>query len=296
MKNRRIAAIVAVAGIVLFPVWGMRQAAKPLSCPAIPPLPTENSRVPVSNPLQIPSVKAEVIIHGLRSVKKIALTFDACSTRNPSDYDDRVTRVLVETKTPATIFLGGKWIQDEEAHARYLTSLPQFELGNHTFFHPHLREIPDAQVRDELRRTQEALIKITGRPATLFRPPYGEYDSRVVRIAAEMGLSTIEYDLASGDPDIHATKEKLIEYVTSSARSGSIVVMHINRRGWHTAEALPDIISILRKRGYQLVTVGELLRDMGKGKVGLPAGSASHHVLELPPASISAMIKLGFRS
>jgi len=46
------------------------------------------------------------------------------------------------------------------------------------------------------------------------------------------------------------------------AKSGSIIVMHINRRGWHTAEALPEIISRLRKRGFTFVTVGELLSEL----------------------------------
>ena len=50
------------------------------------------------------------------------------------------------------------------------------------------------------------------------------------------------------------------------ARSGSIIVMHINRRGWHTAEALPDIISIMHKRGFTFVKVGELLRDFEIGR------------------------------
>ena len=47
------------------------------------------------------------------------------------------------------------------------------------------------------------------------------------------------YDLASGDPDSQATSDRLIEYVVRKARNGSIVVMHANGRGWHTAEALP---------------------------------------------------------
>jgi peptidoglycan/xylan/chitin deacetylase (PgdA/CDA1 family) len=198
-------------------------------------------------------------------VKKIALTFDACSTSKPTGYDEQITRVLVETGTPATVFLGGKWIQDHESAARQLAALPLLELGNHTYLHPHMTKSSDDQVRDELQQTQEELFKVTGRTATLFRPPYGEYDDRVVKIAAELGLTTIEYDLASGDPDIHFTKQKLIEYVTSAARSGSIIVMHINGRGWHTAEALPEIILALRKRGFCLVTVGDLLRDRASG-------------------------------
>lgn len=200
------------------------------------------------------------ITHGSRTERRIALTFDACSTHLPSHYDERVTRVLVETRTPATVFLGGKWIEEEEEHTRYLASMPQFELGNHTFLHPHMTQVSNERIREELESTQRAIYRVTGKTATLFRPPYGEYDDRVLKISAEMGLTTIEYDLPSGDPDIHATKEKLVEYVTSMARNGSIVVMHINQRGWHTSEALPAIISNLRNRGFRLVTVGELLR------------------------------------
>ena len=95
-----------------------------------------------------------------------------------------------------------------------------------------------------------------------FRPPYGEYDQRVVRIAADLGLTTVEYDLPSGDPDVHATKEKLVAWVLAKVQPGSIVVMHINHTRFHTAEALPGIIEGLRKRGYSLVTVGQLISEL----------------------------------
>ena len=210
----------------------------------------------------LPPVEPEVIAHGPRNEKRIALTFDACSTRLPSHYDERVTKVLVDTKTPATIFLGGKWMEEEPEHTRYLASLSQFELGNHTYVHPHLTKESIPKIRGELRKTQEVMFKLIGRRSHLFRPPYGEYDNRVVNSAAAMGLTTVEYDLPSGDPDVHATKEKLIEYVVSKARNGSIIVMHINRRGWHTAEALPGIIDGLHKRGFSFVTVSELLKSL----------------------------------
>ncbi len=222
-------------------------------------LPYAPPSIRIISPPTLPPVTPEVVAHGSRQEKKIALTFDACSTRQPSHYDERVTQVLVDTKTPATIFLGGKWMEEEPEHTKYLASLPQFELGNHTFLHPHLTKVPDERLREELRWTQEVMYTLTGKQATLFRPPYGEYDNRVVRMAAAMGLTTIEYDLASGDPDVHATKEKLIEYVTTTAKRGAIIVMHINRHGWHTAEALPEIIRKLRARGFTFVTVRELI-------------------------------------
>jgi peptidoglycan-N-acetylglucosamine deacetylase len=219
----------------------------------------QTPQLTLRHPPPLEPVDPQVIAHGSRSARRLALTFDACATRNPSHYDSLVTKVLVETGTHATIFLGGKWMEEEQEQTRDLASHPQFELANHTFLHPHLKSVSDERIREELATTQAVLYTLTGRQATYFRPPYGEYDERCVRIAAAMGLHTIEFDLASGDPDVHATREKLIEYVTGKARNGSIIVMHINHRGWHTSEALPEIIRRLRARGFELVTVGELL-------------------------------------
>jgi peptidoglycan-N-acetylglucosamine deacetylase len=205
------------------------------------------------------SVKPNIVLHGARDRKVVALTFDACSTRKPSHYDERITNILVETHTPATLFLGGKWMEEESEQTKYLASIPFFELGNHTFLHPHLPAMSDDRIRQELSWTQEVMYSLTGRQASVFRPPYGEVDARVARIAGSLGLTTIQYDLASGDPDSSISKQKLIDYVSTMARNGSIIVMHINQRGWHTAEALPEIISRLRKRGFTFVTVQELL-------------------------------------
>ncbi len=199
------------------------------------------------------------IQHGPRDVKRVALTFDACSTSRTSRYDERITRMLVEMKVPATIFLGGKWMEEHPDQTRYLASLPQFELANHSYLHPHMTKVKDKRAHDELKRTQDMMHALTGRRATLFRAPYGEVNEHLVRLVAEEGMVTVQFDLASGDADKKASKEKLIEYVGSRTRNGSIVVMHINRRGWHTAEALPEIIERLRSRGFAFVTVSQLL-------------------------------------
>jgi peptidoglycan-N-acetylglucosamine deacetylase len=197
--------------------------------------------------------------HGPRNEKKIALTFDACTTKNPSRYDDKITKVLVDTKTPATIFMSGKWMQEETDHAKYLASMPQFELGNHSYSHPHMTKISDKEIEAELSYTQDVFSKLVGQKPTLFRPPYGEYDQRVMDIAAKLGMRTILYDVASGDPDVHFTKDVLIKYVDDSTKNGSIIIMHINKRGWHTAEALPVIIEDLKKKGFKFVKVSELV-------------------------------------
>ncbi len=223
------------------------------------PLPYEPPGIQLAVPPAPAPVEARVVAHGSRRLRLIALTFDACSTAKPSQYDRHITKVLVDMKVPATIFLGGKWMEDQPEHTRYLASLPQFELGNHTYLHPHMTRVSDKRLHNELEWTQEVMYTLTGRQATLFRAPYGEYDSRVVHAAATLGMTTVQYDLASGDPDAHISEQRLIDYVSQMTRDGSIIVMHINGRGWHTADALPQIITRLRQRGFQFVTVSKLI-------------------------------------
>jgi peptidoglycan/xylan/chitin deacetylase (PgdA/CDA1 family) len=213
------------------------------------------------------AVRPQVVFHGDRSRNRVALTFDACATKIASGYDAEVIRVLIETRTPATLFLGGKWMLEHPDQTRRLAAVDLFELGNHSFLHPHMTRIPDDQVRQELEWTRIVMFSLTGRQASLYRPPYGEQDERTVRIAAEAGLITVQYDLASGDPDPGTSRERLVSSVTTGARNGSIIVMHMNGRGWKTAEALPDIIGELRRKGFHLVSVGEMMRE-GRGADG----------------------------
>jgi len=240
-------------------------------CAEIPkaPLPDESLLGPprVYQPLKeelksaptLAPVSSTPIRSGSRRKKKIALTFDACSTASASKFDVDVIRVLVDMQVPATLFLGGKWMEEHPDETIELAQYPQFEFGNHTYHHPHLTRHNNARIREELRRTQDLMYTLTGRTARLFRAPYVELDARVAAVAGQMGLNSIQTDLASGDPDPRIGALRLADYVVERARNGSIVVMHMNGRGWHTAEALPRIVLKLRKKGFRLVTVGELL-------------------------------------
>lgn len=224
------------------------------------PLPYEPPEVRLTPaPRLAPRTQQRPVRHGSRDHKRIALTFDACSTQGPSHFDARVIKTLIDLQVPATLFLGGKWMEEHPDETMELAAYPQFELANHSYLHPHLTRESDERVREELLRTQDILYTLTGRVARLFRAPYGELDARVMGLAAEQGLISIQYDLASGDPDPKVTAKRLIEYVSERARKGSIVVLHMNGRGWRTAEALPRIVLRLRKQGFQLVTVGKLL-------------------------------------
>jgi peptidoglycan/xylan/chitin deacetylase (PgdA/CDA1 family) len=199
------------------------------------------------------------IEHGPRDQKRIALTFDACSGPPPGQLDTAVLQALEAAHVPATVFVGGVWAEQDPERVKALLGDPLIELGTHAYHHPHLTNLSDAGLRRELADAVEVVRRQAGRTPTLFRAPYGEADRRVVRIATELRLTVIGFDLASGDPDPKFVKRRLTRGVLAGARGGSIVVMHINGHGRHTAEALPDIVDGLRKKGYELVTVSQLL-------------------------------------
>ncbi len=210
------------------------------------------------------SEESAIIEHGSRSSRTIALTFDACPTGLPDEYDQKVIDILLQENVPATLFLSGRWVEKHPEQAKFLAGKPQFEIAAHSYYHPHLTEKPDDRVLREMKRTQAVIKKTTGKTPKYFRPPYGEVDERVATLAKKAGLVTIQYDIASGDPDPGLSPQRIVRSVLRDAKGGSIVVFHMNRKGVHTAEMLPEIIKGLREKGFTLVTVGEML----KGKPG----------------------------
>ncbi len=212
-----------------------------------------------------------IIEHGPRDSRKIALTFDACPTGKPDEYDGKVVDILLREQVPATLFMSGRWVEKNPEKTKFLASQAQFEIAAHSYYHPHMMEKPDDRDVRELKRTQAVIRKVTGRTPRYFRPPFGEADERIVRLAASAGLVTVQFDIASGDPDPDLSPQRIARVVLRDAKGGSIIVFHMNKNGVHTAEVLPQIIEGLRKKGFKLVTVGELLNEdkLSKAPMGV---------------------------
>jgi peptidoglycan/xylan/chitin deacetylase (PgdA/CDA1 family) len=207
-----------------------------------------------------------VATRGLTKERLVALTFDACETQKEAGYDARVIDTLRRERVPATLFLGGRWMWSHPNETRQLGAArrqngkPLFELANHSFLHPHLTRMPDARVRSELAVTQAIQYQLTGRQGRWVRAPFAEYSVRVARIAGTLGLKVAQFDVVTGDPDPNVSAGTILRTVKRGVQPGSVVIMHMNRRGWHTAAALPQVIALLRDRGYRFVTMSELPR------------------------------------
>jgi peptidoglycan/xylan/chitin deacetylase (PgdA/CDA1 family) len=140
-----------------------------------------------------------------------------------------------------------------------------FTLGNHSYSHPDFRSITAAEMRDELRRTEDALADHCAQdPRPYFRPPYGGVSSAVLAGVGAAGygytvtwdIDTIDWRPIANDPP-GPTAAQIVAKVVGNARGGSIVLMHLG--GYETLEALPGVVTGLRNAGYDLVTLDGMI-------------------------------------
>jgi peptidoglycan/xylan/chitin deacetylase (PgdA/CDA1 family) len=210
---------------------------------------------PVLEPIDIYFIE-----HGSRRQPLVALTFDLCQDpSNPSGFDEGIYRVLVNAEVPATFFMGGDWMRTHIDETRMLASIPYFEFGNHSWSHPDFRALDEVDMSREILRTHELLYQLTGQQSKLMRFPGGTYNTLALSVAAWHGMRSIQWDVVIADPVPDNTAAMILERVDEQVKNGSILVMHANERGWHTAEALPLMVRNLRKDNYCLVTISQLL-------------------------------------
>ncbi len=208
----------------------------------------------------LPHVDVRYIFNGSRDTPYVALTFDLCQKPdNPAGFDQGIVDALVKYQVPATFFLGGDWMRTHPKETLILANNPLFELGNHSWSHPNMQELDEAQISQEVLKTQEMMYQLNGRQPRLFRLPAGLSDDLVLSVIAWHGLYTIQWDADTADPVPDNSAGNITKLVRERVKNGSIVLMHANGRGWHTAEALPLIIDYLRGQGYVLVTVPQLI-------------------------------------
>jgi peptidoglycan-N-acetylglucosamine deacetylase len=187
--------------------------------------------------------------------KLVALTFDG----GPSGFTPKIDRILQRKHVRASFFWVGSRIDGWERVVKRVDRQGH-EIANHSWFHDDLTGLPGAAVHSQLSRTSRLIRRLTGERPTLFRPPYGAVNAQVRRVAAELGMRTVIWDVDSVDWTSPGC-EQIAAKVRREVRHRSIVLLHDgggNRT--QTVCALPRIIRDLRARGYRFATVSEVLR------------------------------------
>jgi peptidoglycan/xylan/chitin deacetylase (PgdA/CDA1 family) len=203
---------------------------------------------------------AQVIKSGSPACPGVALTFDLCPVKKAPGYDHTIVDYLAERQIPATFFMSGKWMAKHEEEIDHLLGIGFFEIGTHGEVHAHLPLHNAEEQRTEILGPVKVLREHYAHEATLFRPPYGEYNDVTVDVVKALGLRFIQWNIESGDPDPTLSTEQILARVAKRMKPGSIIVFHANGKGKQTRQVIERLtIEVLPHKGLKPMTVTELL-------------------------------------
>jgi len=213
----------------------------------------------------------------------LALTFD--DGPDPR-WTPAILDILKREQVPATFFIVGK---NGQAYPDLLRRIVNegHELGNHTFTHPNLGEMPLQVTELELNATQRLIESDTGRSTVLFRPPYfGDAEADKPQevepaiVAQNLGYIMVGLRIDPNDWQLPVTPNQIVNRTISRAidsdpeTRGEVVLLHdAGGDRSATVEALPTLIHELKARGFQFVSVSDL------------AGLSRDQVMPVIPAS-----------
>jgi len=195
-----------------------------------------------------------------RGSRQIALTYDD----GPNDpHTPRLLEVLAKHGVVATFFLIGRYVQQHPEIARDIFNAGHV-VGNHTFTHPLLTFKSETEIREEISQCRAALQDAISEPSNLFRPPFGGRRPAVLRMARELGLEPVMWNITGYD--WNAPPAAVIERkVAKQIRGGDVILLH---DGGHkqmgadrsqTVIATDRLITRYRAEGYEFVTIPQMI-------------------------------------
>ncbi|MGC1646131.1 MAG: polysaccharide deacetylase family protein [Candidatus Sulfotelmatobacter sp.] len=195
-----------------------------------------------------------------RGTKQLALTYDD----GPNDpHTLRLLEVLAKHNVRATFFLIGRYVRQRPELAREVVKAGHV-VGNHTFTHPLLTLKSAAEVRQELCDCRSALQDAVGEHSNLFRPPFGGRRPAVLRVARELGLEPVMWNVTGYD--WNAPPSAVIERkVSRQICGGDVILLHdgghkqLGADRSQTVAATDHLISRYKSEGYEFVTIPQML-------------------------------------
>lgn len=193
--------------------------------------------------------------------KLVALTFDDGPT---PEHTAEVLAMLRQHRARATFFVTGAELAQSPDQGRAMVR-DGHELGNHSYSHERMIGTSLGFIARELEST-DRLIRAAGHAGPIhFRPPHGKKLLALPYYLRKTGRKSILWDIEPDSyPAVAASPENIVQHVLERVRPGSIILLHVMYPSRETSrQALPGIIAGLRARGYELVTLSELLAVAG---------------------------------
>lgn len=192
---------------------------------------------------------------------RVALTFDLSWGEV---VPPKVLAVLREYELACTFFLSGPWAA---SHPDLVAELVRdgHEVASHGYRHVNMTTLTEEGIRDNITRAEEAITAAAGQRPRFLRPPNGDYNDLVIKTAEALGYQVINWGLDSHDW-MNPGVSYIVDRVLEKTEAGDVVLLHASDTCKQTDEALPAIIEGLQAKGFQLVTVSELVEGSAAGE------------------------------
>lgn len=195
----------------------------------------------------------EEVWQGNPDRKAVALTFDTEGDTAPEL--PKLLDLLDARRSKATFFILGEWADGNPEALREIVRHGH-RIGNHTYTHRELVTATDAQIADELNRTEEAVQRIAGiTTKPWWRIPIGYRDSRVMRVAERLGYKHAWLS-AFADPRPGDPPDRAVQFALTRARNGCIYLYHPRNPG--TAALVEQVMAQLAAQGYAFHTFDQI--------------------------------------
>lgn len=200
-----------------------------------------------------------------RGSKQLALTYDD----GPNDpHTLALLDVLAKHEVHATFFLIGRYARQRPDIVRAIAHAGH-AIGNHTYTHPNLIFLSPLQTRIQLEECDRTLADILSQRPTLFRPPFGGRRPESLRIARQMGLTPIMWNVAGCDWKTNSA-DYVEQKVSRQVLGGDVILLHDGshlRFGFdrgHTVVATDRLLSRYKAFEYEFVTIPAMMRKGGR--------------------------------
>ena len=203
--------------------------------------------------IQTSSVPKYLPIYNVKTdEKKIAFTMN-CAWN--ADDIDSILETLKNNNVHITFFMVGDWV-DKYPEAVKKINEAGHEIGSHSNTHPHVNKLSAEKNLEEINLSVAKNQKITGQKTNIYRAPYGEYNNTVIKTAEENGYYTIQWNLDTLDYK-GLTGEQMWNRLKNKLENGAIILSHNGTK--HTADSLDMLIKNIKSKGYEIITVSQLI-------------------------------------
>jgi len=182
----------------------------------------------------------------------ISVTFDASWG---GDKTLKILDLLDEYNAKATFFLVGIWVDKYPELVKAIAERGH-EIGNHSDSHAHFTQITDSKIRQELDACSDKIEALTGTRPTLFRPPYGDYNSKVITVVRDEGYEAVQWSIDSLDWKNRGV-EDLVKRATTNVQPGDIILFHNDSE--YIVDALPAILQYYQAQGFDMIPARDIL-------------------------------------